>query len=159
MQLLSQLKMIFLGSMDLAHFVACLASAAIGAFAVALFQTTKRDPHSLRTPDRFSWKFWWVDNRPQTLGTIICIIMIIRLSQIWFSQTDVLLIGSIIGVCSDMILRLVLLLRKVLGNLASGAISNINIKGGNLSVDEDGANKSAKETDIADEPRHEKKEE
>jgi len=50
----------------------------IGYIAYGLIETSGRDRYSPKTPEKWSWKFWFKDNWRRYLTTIICSFILFR---------------------------------------------------------------------------------
>lgn len=55
--------------------------ALVGAFIMVNLQAHSRDPKSLRTPNKFSWQFWIVDNGRRIAFNLVLILVVIRFSK------------------------------------------------------------------------------
>jgi hypothetical protein len=69
----------------------------IGYIIYGLSETTNRDVGSIKTPQKWSWKFWWKDNRKRYLATLLSTYILFRfyveLSGHQFSEIEALMLG------------------------------------------------------------------
>ena len=107
---MKEFKEIILGNSSVAMFSAAMLFALLTAAAMALFRVKKRDISSERTPEHFSWSFFWSDNLKQIIGTFILIFLTIRISQKWVKPEWAVYCAVVIGLISD---QLALLFLKV----------------------------------------------
>ena len=71
----------FLGGYSIGEFASLFAWALIGAYILVQFNINSRDPNSVRTPVKFSWKFWIKDNLRRVVFNGVLIIVTLRFSK------------------------------------------------------------------------------
>ena len=67
-----------LGSIEPALFFAALFFAALGIMFILLMGTTVRDPNSVYSPHKFSWKYLFNDNFKRILASILATVITLR---------------------------------------------------------------------------------
>ena len=71
----------FLGGYSIGEFASLFAWALTGAYILVQFNINSRDPNSVRTPVKFSWKFWIKDNLRRVVFNGVLIIVTLRFSK------------------------------------------------------------------------------
>lgn len=143
---------IIIGSMTVAEFLAALFFAVITAIAMVAIRVKKRDVHSPRTPEAFSWQFFWRDTLAHHLGTLILIFLSIRLSQKWVQNEWIVYGGFIIGLISDQLAliftklhdKATSIINKKIDNVAD-KVDKVDIKVGNTEDKVDEVKKAVEE--------------
>lgn len=70
-----------LGGYNVGRFLGFVFWAIVGAYITVQFTANRRDPSSTRTPEKFSWRFWFRDNARRVLFVLVCILTTLRFSQ------------------------------------------------------------------------------
>lgn len=92
------------------------------------FRVKKRDPSSERTPEKFSWKFFWSDNLRQQVGTVILVFLSIRIAQYKVTSAWAVPVAIIIGLISDQLAMLALKLKDKATQFLSKKIDRVEDK-------------------------------
>jgi hypothetical protein len=90
-----------IGDLGVAKFVAAFIFAIVGVVLSLLWSTTVRNPASPRSPEHFSWNFFWNDNTIRILKSIISTVLTVFISirfmndliGIEFSMASCVLVG------------------------------------------------------------------
>lgn len=134
---MKEFNQILLGTANAAQFFAWMFFAVITALALILFRVRKRDPASPRTPENFSWKFYWEDNIKQNIGTIILIFLSIRMAQYKIAVQWMVPLSVVIGLISDQLAMLALKLKDKATQLLSKKIDKVGAKVDDVKTDMD----------------------
>lgn len=82
--------------------LASFSFACFAAFVMYMVRTSKRDKDSERTPEQWSWDFFWKDTWRRIVTTFILIILALRLLFNWEMKTSyVIALAIVIGLISD----------------------------------------------------------
>lgn len=125
---MKEFQSILLGNASVAEFTAAMFFALLTAGALALVRVRKRDVSSPRTPEAFSWKFFWQDNLKQIIGTLILIFLTIRIAQYWVKPEWAVYGAVIIGLISDQLAMLALKLKDKATSFLSKKIDRVGEK-------------------------------
>jgi hypothetical protein len=90
-----------IGDLGVAKFIAAFIFAIIGVVLSLLWSTTTRNPSSDKSPEHFSWNFFWSDNTKRILRSIVSTLLTVFVSirfvkdllGIEFSMATCFLIG------------------------------------------------------------------
>jgi hypothetical protein len=134
---MKEFNQILLGTANGAQFFAWMFFAVITALALILFRVRKRDPASPRTPENFSWKFYWADNIKQNIGTIILIFLSLRVAQYKIAGEWMVPTSIIIGLISDQLAMLALKLKDKSTQFFSKQIDKVGHKVDDVKSDVD----------------------
>lgn len=74
------LKSSIFGGIDPWHFLGLTLWALIGAYILIQINNNSRDPSSSRTPVKFTWRVWFMDNLRRVVFNLILILVTIRFS-------------------------------------------------------------------------------
>lgn len=121
-------KEVILGNMNTGLFGASMFFAILTAIALILFRVKKRDVNSDRTPEHFSWNFFWSDNFKQQIGTLILIFLCIRVSQYYVKPEWLVYSAILIGLISDQLAMLALKLKDKATQFLSKKIDKVEDK-------------------------------
>jgi cell division protein FtsW (lipid II flippase) len=125
---MKEFQSIILGNASVAEFLAAMFFALLTAGGLALVRVKKRDVSSPRTPEEFSWKFFWNDNFRQIIGTFILIFLTIRIAQYWIKPEWAVYGAVIIGLISDQLAMLALKLKDKATSFLSKKIDRVGEK-------------------------------
>lgn len=125
---MKEFEQIILGNASSGQFAASLFFALLTASAMSLFRVKKRDVSSERTPEHFSWAFFWSDNFKQIIGTLILIFLTIRVSQYWVKPEWTVYGAVIIGLISDQLAMLALKVKDKATQFLSKKIDKVEDK-------------------------------
>ncbi len=142
---MQEFKEIILGSTSGAMFAAAMLFSLLTAAAMALFRVRKRDVASERTPEHFSWSFFWSDNFKQIIGTFILIFLTIRVSQYWVKPEWTVYGAVIIGLISDQLALLFLKIKDRATQFLSKKIDKVGDKVDNVDIKVDAIKEEIKE--------------
>lgn len=142
---MQEFKEILLGNASPALFAAAMLFALLTAGAMALFRVKKRDVSSERTPEKFSWTFFWSDNFKQILGTFILIFLTIRVAQYWLKAEWAVYGAVIIGLISDQLALLFLKIKDRATQFLSKKIDKVGDKVDTVEVKVDAIKEEIKE--------------
>ena len=131
---MKEFKEIVLGNSSTALFAAAMLFALLTSGAMALFRVKKRDVSSERTPEEFSWSFFWSDNFKQIIGTFILIFLTIRVAQYWIKPEWTVYGAVIIGLISDQLALLFLKIKDRATQFLSKKIDKVGDKVDNVDV-------------------------
>lgn len=91
-----------LGNGTVALWGACVFFAALAATAMHKYRINKRDPLSPRSPQEFSWKFFWKDTWPRIFASFMFTLLGLRILFIWNIDTEwVIGIAALLGLLND----------------------------------------------------------
>lgn len=119
---------ILLGNATGAQFAAAMFFALLTSSGMALSRVKKRDVSSDRTPEHFSWQFFWSDNFRQIIGTLILVFLTIRISQYWVKPEWAIYGSVIIGLISDQLALLALKVKDKATEFLSKKIDRVETK-------------------------------
>lgn len=142
---MKEFESIILGNASVAEFCAALLFALLTAGAMALFRVKKRDVSSDRTPEEFSWRFFWSDNFKQIIGTLIFIFLTIRVAQYWVKPTWMVYGAIIIGLISDQLAMLFLKVKDKATSYLSKKIDTVGDKVDSVDIKVDALKDDIKE--------------
>lgn len=125
---MKEFQSILLGNANVAEFLAAMFFALLTAGGLALVRVKKRDVSSARTPEAFSWRFFWQDNFRQIIGTLILIFLTIRIAQYWVKPEWAVYGAVIIGLISDQLAMLALKLKDKATSFLSKKIDRVGEK-------------------------------
>lgn len=142
---MNEFKQILLGNANGAEFAAAFFFAILTSSALALFRVKKRNVESERSPEHFSWSFFWSDNIKQILGTIILIFLTIRISQYWIKPEWAVYGAVVIGLISDQLALLFLKVKDKATQFLSKKIDKVGDKVDSVDVKVDAIKEEIKE--------------
>lgn len=96
-----------LGETSPALFAACIFFAAFGVFIVLMAGTRLRDPSSIGSPEKFSWKYLWSDNFKRIIASMMCVLATLRFMPEMFNMTLTPFTAWCVGLAWDSVLLLV----------------------------------------------------
>lgn len=142
---MQEFKDIILGNASGAQFAAAMLFALLTAGAMSLFRVKKRDVASSRTPEDFSWRFFWNDNLKQIIGTLILVFLTIRVSQYWLKPEWAVYGAVVIGLISDQLALLFLKVKDRATQFLSKKIDKVGDKVDTVDVKVDAIKEEIKE--------------
>ena len=125
---MKEFKQILLGNTDGAMWAASILTACLVIAAMYFTRVKKRDVSSLRTPYHWSWSFFWSDNFRRMVGTVILIILCIRIMQFWVKPDWTIYGAAIVGLISDQLAMIALRLKDAATDFVKGWISSAKTK-------------------------------
>ncbi len=90
-----------IGSTDYSTFFAAIFFGFIGAFTMMLVEATTRDLKTNRSPENFSWGFFFKDNVARFFTNLLLVIIVIRFAPNLINEQISTFWGFVIGLGSD----------------------------------------------------------
>jgi hypothetical protein len=117
---MNEIASYLIGDLGVAKFAAAFIFAIIGVVLSLLWSTTVRNPSSDKSPQHFSWKFYWFDNARRILKSVVSTLLTVFVSirfvnellGVEFSMATCFLIGLFLD-------RVVVFIKKKQENFAS----------------------------------------
>jgi len=105
---------ILLGDANASEFAAMMFFSLLAAVAMWLVMARTRNKESTRTPENWSWKFYWAENLKRQIGTVFLMFITLRLSQYsdWFKENGQLdmqkmvFVAIVVGLIADQLAML-----------------------------------------------------
>lgn len=113
-----------IGNANIGEWAAAMFFALLMHSALLLFRAKTRDKKSERTPEHWSWSFFWKDTAPQIIGTIILIFLFIRVLQFVFDPKWLVAVAVAVGLCADLLIYFALLIKKKIKQKTEKAIED-----------------------------------
>lgn len=106
---------IIIGNATVWQWAASMFFALLTQSAMLMLRAKKRDVNSERTPQKWSWSFFWKDTAQQIIGTVILIFLFIRVLQFWIDPKWLVAVALAVGLSSDQLFYYALIIKDWLG--------------------------------------------